>query len=184
MKATVCWKRAVQDACCKLSVNYTVPVYPDHHMSTTIPDGRLKNNISNSKQTYIGNSIPLDNKDRNILDNDFVSNKKIVRMDDDDNNSLGSHKNRKLKSESGSHKGSSETLDDGEEKRDASKEDLEDGMLLDGTPTRTSFCLLCFTWFLVVKSSIGLRTEEVAAHTCCPHLLNTLAAPCLAAMQR
>ncbi|KAK3879505.1 hypothetical protein Pcinc_015916, partial [Petrolisthes cinctipes] len=94
-------------------------------------DGRLKNNISNSKQTHIGNSIPLDNKDRNILDNDFVSNKKIVRMDDDDNNSLGSHKNRKLKSESGSHKGSSETLDDGEEKRDASKEDLEDGMLLD-----------------------------------------------------
>ncbi|KAK3879503.1 hypothetical protein Pcinc_015916, partial [Petrolisthes cinctipes] len=89
-------------------------------------DGRLKNNISNSKQTHIGNSIPLDNKDRNILDNDFVSNKKIVRMDDDDNNSLGSHKNRKLKSESGSHKGSSETLDDGEEKRDASKEDLED----------------------------------------------------------
>ncbi|KAK3879504.1 hypothetical protein Pcinc_015916, partial [Petrolisthes cinctipes] len=82
-------------------------------------DGRLKNNISNSKQTHIGNSIPLDNKDRNILDNDFVSNKKIVRMDDDDNNSLGSHKNRKLKSESGSHKGSSETLDDGEEKRDA-----------------------------------------------------------------
>ncbi|KAK4321727.1 hypothetical protein Pmani_007468 [Petrolisthes manimaculis] len=93
-------------------------------------DGRLRN-ISNSKQTHIGNSIPIDNKDRNILDNDFVSNKKIVRMDEDDNNSLGSHKNRKLKSESGSHKGSSETLDDGEEKRDASKEDLEDGMLLD-----------------------------------------------------
>ncbi|KAK4321726.1 hypothetical protein Pmani_007468 [Petrolisthes manimaculis] len=88
-------------------------------------DGRLRN-ISNSKQTHIGNSIPIDNKDRNILDNDFVSNKKIVRMDEDDNNSLGSHKNRKLKSESGSHKGSSETLDDGEEKRDASKEDLED----------------------------------------------------------
>lgn len=162
----------MEDECCKLSFNNSV--YPDL-MSTTIPDGRLKNNISNSKQTYIGNSIPLDNKDRNILDNDFVSNKKIVRMDDDDNNSLGSHKNRKLKSESGSHKGSSETLDDGEEKRDASKEDLEDGMLLDGTPTRTSFCLLCFTWFLVVKSSIGLRTEEVAAHTCCPHPLPTLA---------
>lgn len=96
----------------------------------------MKNNsvINNSK--HIGNSIGKDNRD--VIENDY-SNKKIVRLEEDavSNNSLGSHKNRKLKSDSGSHKGSTESLDDGEEKKDASKEDLEDGMLLDGTLTRT-----------------------------------------------
>ena len=65
------------------------------------------------------------------------------RLDDDQvsNTSLGSHKNSKLKSDSGSHRGSSESLDeddDGEEKRDASKEDLDAGMMLDGTHTRNT----------------------------------------------
>ena len=41
------------------------------------------------------------------------------------NKSYGSHKNRSFKDES--HKGSLDSLDDGEEKKDASKEDLEDG---------------------------------------------------------
>ncbi|XP_047500155.1 sodium channel protein para-like [Penaeus chinensis] len=93
-------------------------------------DGKMKNNsvINNSK--HIGNSIGKDNRD--VIENDY-SNKKIVRLEEDavSNNSLGSHKNQKLKSDSGSHKGSTESLDDGEEKKDASKEDLEDGMLLD-----------------------------------------------------
>lgn len=104
--------------------------------SPLLPDGKMKNSvITNSK--HIGNSITKDNRDA-IIENDY-SNKKVVRLEEDavSNNSLGSHKNRKLKSDSGSHKGSSESLDDGEEKKDASKEDLEDGMLLDGTLTRT-----------------------------------------------
>ncbi|XP_071512580.1 sodium channel protein para isoform X17 [Panulirus ornatus] len=96
-----------------------------------LADGKMKNNvITNSK--HIGNSIPKDNRDA-LIENDY-SNKKVVRLEEDalSNNSLGSHKNRKLKSDSGSHKGSSDSLlDDGEEKKDASKEDLEDGMLLD-----------------------------------------------------
>ncbi|XP_042204468.1 sodium channel protein para-like isoform X4 [Homarus americanus] len=110
---------------------------PKDHTQVDIPldgydlvDGKMKNNsvINNSK--HIGNSITKDNRDA-IIENDY-SNKK-VRLEEDavSNNSLGSHKNRKLKSDSGSHKGSSESLDDGEEKKDASKEDLEDGMLLD-----------------------------------------------------
>ncbi|XP_042204466.1 sodium channel protein para-like isoform X2 [Homarus americanus] len=105
---------------------------PKDHTQVDIPldgydlvDGKMKNNsvINNSK--HIGNSITKDNRDA-IIENDY-SNKK-VRLEEDavSNNSLGSHKNRKLKSDSGSHKGSSESLDDGEEKKDASKEDLED----------------------------------------------------------
>jgi len=110
---------------------------PKDHTQVDIPcdgleycDGKLKNHtvINNSK--HVGNSIGQDNRD--IIENDY-SNKKIVRLEEDtmSNNSLGSHKNRKLKSESGSHKGSTESMEDGEEKKDASKEDLEDGMLLD-----------------------------------------------------
>ncbi|XP_042204472.1 sodium channel protein para-like isoform X7 [Homarus americanus] len=98
---------------------------PKDHTQVDIPldgydlvDGKMKNNsvINNSK--HIGNSITKDNRDA-IIENDY-SNKK-VRLEEDavSNNSLGSHKNRKLKSDSGSHKGSSESLDDGEEKKDA-----------------------------------------------------------------
>ncbi|XP_042876666.1 sodium channel protein para-like isoform X15 [Penaeus japonicus] len=92
-------------------------------------DGKMNNTVINNSK-HIGNSIGKDNRD--VIENDY-SNKKIVRLEEDavSNNSLGSHKNRKLKSDSGSHKGSTESLDDGEEKKDASKEDLEDGMLLD-----------------------------------------------------
>ncbi|KAK7074897.1 hypothetical protein SK128_008820 [Halocaridina rubra] len=100
-----------------------------------LPDGKMKNTVMNNSK-HIGNSIYKDNGD--VIENDY-SNKKVVHLDEDSvsNNSLGSHKNRKLKSESGSHKSSNDSLDDGEEKKDASKEDLEDGTLLDGTLTRT-----------------------------------------------
>ena len=110
-------------------------------------DGKLKNSspILNNSNKHIGNSVIKDNRD--ILENDT---KRLVRLDDDtlSNNSLGSHKNRKLKSDSGSHKGSSESLDDeGDEKRDASKEDLEEGMILDGTH---SLALLFFIIIIII----------------------------------
>lgn len=81
---------------------------------------------------------------REIIENDYGNNKKAKRLEEDtlSNNSLDSHKKRKLKSDSGSHKGSTENVDDGEEKRDASKEDFDDGMRLDGTLTSTLlFCV-------------------------------------------
>ncbi|KAK8729296.1 hypothetical protein OTU49_008750 [Cherax quadricarinatus] len=105
---------------------------PKDHTQVDIPidgfdlvDGKMKSNSVLNNSKHIGNSISKDNRGE-IIENDY-SNKK-VRLEEDalSNNSLGSHKNRKLKSDSGSHKGSSESLDDGEEKKDASKEDLED----------------------------------------------------------
>ncbi|XP_076069518.1 sodium voltage-gated channel paralytic isoform X2 [Oratosquilla oratoria] len=109
---------------------------PKEHTQVGIPiedldllDDKMKNSTAvHNNSKYVGNSIK-DNRD--IIENDYGG--KMVRMEDDtiSNNSLGSHKNRKLQSDSGSHKGSSESLEDGEEKKDASKEDLEDGMLLD-----------------------------------------------------
>ncbi|XP_050735315.1 sodium channel protein para-like isoform X4 [Eriocheir sinensis] len=95
-----------------------------------LPDGKINNTvITNNK--CIGNSISMDN--REIIENDYGNNKKAKRLEEDtlSNNSLDSHKKRKLKSDSGSHKGSTENVDDGEEKRDASKEDFDDGMRLD-----------------------------------------------------
>ncbi|XP_064104911.1 sodium channel protein para-like isoform X2 [Macrobrachium nipponense] len=112
----------------KLSKDHTQVDIPMDGLD--LPDGKIKNNAMMNNSKHIVNSITKDNGE--IIENDY-SNKQVVRLDEDDvsNNSLGSHKNRKLKSDSGSHKGSSESLDDGEEKKDASKEDLEDGMLLD-----------------------------------------------------
>nr|XP_027236630.1 LOW QUALITY PROTEIN: sodium channel protein para-like [Penaeus vannamei] len=112
-----------QTLCKKMAKDHTQVDIPMDGID--LVDGKMKNNsvINNSK--HIGNSIGKDNRD--VIENDY-SNKKIVRLEEDavSNNSLGSHKNRKLKSDSGSHKGSTESLDDGEEKKDASKEDLED----------------------------------------------------------
>lgn len=67
----------------------------------------------------IGNSI---NHQDNRLEHEL--NHRGLSLQDDDTasiNSYGSHKNRPFKDES--HKGSAETME-GEEKRDASKEDL------------------------------------------------------------
>ncbi|MPC81229.1 hypothetical protein E2C01_075836 [Portunus trituberculatus] len=117
------------------------------------------NTVINTK--YIGNSVSIDNRDVAIIENDYGNNKKAKRLEEDalSNNSLGSHQHRKLKSDSGSHKGSTETVDDGEEKRDASKEDFDDGMRLDGTLTST------LSSFFVTYSS-DLRTEgEGYMHT-------------------
>ncbi|XP_076261232.1 sodium voltage-gated channel paralytic isoform X20 [Rhynchophorus ferrugineus] len=76
---------------------------------TNLKRGKNMNNINNKNKT-IGNSI-LDHGDYiGHLDDDEISNK-----------SYGSHKNR-FKEES--HKGSADILDDQEEKRDASKEEL------------------------------------------------------------
>ncbi|XP_043273603.1 sodium channel protein para isoform X4 [Venturia canescens] len=77
---------------------------------------RERLSINNTKA--IGNSINhrdygLDRDYINHHDEDTISNK-----------SYGSHKNRPFKDES--HKGSMDSLDDGEEKKDASKEDLDD----------------------------------------------------------
>lgn len=41
--------------------------------------------------------------------------------------SIGSHRNRKLRSDAGSHKGSQESLDDGDGKHDPSKDEIDDG---------------------------------------------------------
>ncbi|CAH0562424.1 unnamed protein product [Brassicogethes aeneus] len=95
---------------------------PKDRLEVTIGDGmeftihgdsktnlkRGKNNINKSKT--IGNSI--------LEHGDFIG-----HLDDDEisNKSYGSHKNR-FKDES--HKGSADVLDDQEEKRDASKEEL------------------------------------------------------------
>lgn len=102
-------------------------------------DGKMKNNTVISDNKYIGNSITMDNRDVAIIENDYGNNKMAKRLEEDalSNNSLDSHIHRKLKRDSGSHKGSTETVDDGEEKRDASKEDFDDGMRLDGTLTST-----------------------------------------------
>ncbi|XP_055922899.1 sodium channel protein para isoform X11 [Eupeodes corollae] len=86
--------------------------------------GDLKNNKSKKSKylnnsTMIGNSI---NHQDNRLEHEL--NHRGLSLQDDDTasiNSYGSHKNRPFKDES--HKGSAETME-GEEKRDASKEDL------------------------------------------------------------
>lgn len=96
---------------------------------TFITDEKLKNNAVslNNVSKHVGNSIGVqDNRD--IIENDLLPTKKHILEDDTVSiASLGSHKHRKLRSHSGSHKGSTETLGDGEEKRDTSKEDLEGG---------------------------------------------------------
>lgn len=74
----------------------------------------------------IGNSI---NHQDNRIEHEF--NHRGISLQDDDTASIksyGSHKNRPFKDES--HKGSAETME-GEEKRDASKEDLglDEGMV-------------------------------------------------------
>ncbi|XP_041772281.1 sodium channel protein para isoform X15 [Anopheles merus] len=87
--------------------------------------GDLKNKAKKNKQIMnnskvIGNSIS--NHQDNKLDHEL--NHRGVSLQDDDTASIksyGSHKNRPFKDES--HKGSAETME-GEEKRDASKEDL------------------------------------------------------------
>uniref|UniRef100_A0A3F2YZP3 Sodium channel protein para n=1 Tax=Anopheles melas TaxID=34690 RepID=A0A3F2YZP3_9DIPT len=86
--------------------------------------GDLKNKAKKNKQIMnskvIGNSI--NNHQDNKLDHEL--NHRGVSLQDDDTASIksyGSHKNRPFKDES--HKGSAETME-GEEKRDASKEDL------------------------------------------------------------
>lgn len=93
-------------------------------------DGKLKQTLAtiNNSQGHIGNSI----NNRDFLDNDYTTKAKMRRDDDTiSEGSLGSHRNRKLKSDAGSHKGSSNSLD-GEEKKDASKDDLDDGEKCDG----------------------------------------------------
>ncbi|XP_058166594.1 sodium channel protein para isoform X18 [Anopheles ziemanni] len=96
--------------------------------------GDLKNKGKKNKQLMnnskvIGNSIS--NHQDNKLEHEL--NHRGVSLQDDDTASIksyGSHKNRPFKDES--HKGSAETME-GEEKRDASKEDLgidEDGELI------------------------------------------------------
>ncbi|XP_014251562.1 sodium channel protein para isoform X9 [Cimex lectularius] len=80
--------------------------------------GDLKSKL-NKVKNHIGNSIG--NHQDNRLDSDYIRN----HYDDDSisNKSYGSHKHRPCKDES--HKGSMESLDDQEEKKDLSKEDLE-----------------------------------------------------------
>ncbi|XP_017476975.1 PREDICTED: sodium channel protein para [Rhagoletis zephyria] len=86
--------------------------------------GDMKNNKPKKPKylnnaTMIGNSI---NHQDNRLEHEL--NHRGLSLQDDDTasiNSYGSHKNRPFKDES--HKGSAETME-GEEKRDASKEDL------------------------------------------------------------
>ncbi|KAH8308470.1 hypothetical protein KR044_004973 [Drosophila immigrans] len=86
--------------------------------------GDMKNNKPKKSKylnnaTMIGNSI---NHQDNRLEHEL--NHRGLSLQDDDTasiNSYGSHKNRPFKDES--HKGSAETME-GEEKRDASKEDL------------------------------------------------------------
>lgn len=77
-------------------------------MKQNLKRGKNMNNINN-KAKSIGNSI-LDHEFIGHLEDDEISNK-----------SYGSHKNR-FKEES--HKGSADILDDQEEKRDTSKEEL------------------------------------------------------------
>ena len=81
-------------------------------------------NINNSRPHIVNSMNNLD-----ILENDFKSMSKIKKTDKDtiSETSMGSHRNRKMRSNSDSHRGSSDSLDDGEEKKDASKEDLDDG---------------------------------------------------------
>uniref|UniRef100_A0A6A7FX17 Sodium channel protein n=2 Tax=Hirondellea gigas TaxID=1518452 RepID=A0A6A7FX17_9CRUS len=90
-----------------------------------LADGKLKQTLANINNTrgHMGNSI----NNRSFPENDYTSKSKMARRDDDSisETSLGSHRNRKLKSDAGSHKGSDDS-DDGEEKKDASKEDLDD----------------------------------------------------------
>lgn len=95
---------------------------PKDRLEVTIGDGmeftihgdsktnlkRGKNNINKTKA--IGNSIIEQGLISHVLDDDEISNK-----------SYGSHKNR-FKDES--HKGSADVLDEQEEKRDESKEEL------------------------------------------------------------
>ncbi|XP_071554612.1 sodium voltage-gated channel paralytic isoform X11 [Temnothorax nylanderi] len=84
--------------------------------------GDLKNKLKRGKlcmnnTKVIANSI---NHHDYRLDNDYIN------QNEDDtisNKSYGSHKNRAFKDES--HKGSMDSLSNGEEKKDASKEDLE-----------------------------------------------------------
>ncbi|XP_066584602.1 sodium channel protein para isoform X5 [Prorops nasuta] len=82
--------------------------------------GDLKNKLKRNKlcmnNKVIGNSI---NHHDYRLDHDYINNED----DTISNKSYGSHKNRAFKDES--HKGSMESLDDGEEKKDASKEYTE-----------------------------------------------------------
>lgn len=87
----------------------------DHHTTTTPHNVQM-----------IGNSAPHHQDNR--LEHEL--NPRGLSIQDDDTASMksyGSHKNRPFKDES--HKGSAETME-GEEKRDASKEDLgmDEGM--------------------------------------------------------
>ncbi|KAA0200133.1 voltage gated sodium channel [Hyalella azteca] len=90
-----------------------------------LADGKLKQTLAtiNNRCGHIGNSI----NNRDFLENDYTSTAKIMRRDDDDMSdaSLGSHRNRKLMSDSCSHRGSTESLED-EAKKTASKDDLDD----------------------------------------------------------
>lgn len=132
------------------SVSLTLLLFIHPPCSPAPTDGKMKNNIPNNKD--IGNSIMMDNRD--YIDNDYAS-KKAKRLEEDtlSNNSLGSHRHRKLKSDSGSHRGSLENVDDGEEKRDASKEDLDDGMRLDGTTLTSTLSALCVYLLLLTIMS-------------------------------
>ncbi|KAF2359711.1 Sodium ion transport-associated [Trinorchestia longiramus] len=91
-----------------------------------LADGKLKQTLAtiNNSRAHIGNSV----NNRDFLENDYTSTAKIMRRDDDtiSETSLGSHRNRKLKSDSGSHRGSNDSLDEGEDKKGASKDDLDD----------------------------------------------------------
>nr|QRG33296.1 paralytic [Schistocerca americana] len=87
--------------------------------------GDLKNKLKKGKlmmnnAKLIGNSIKENHQD-NRIENEYY--KQRLEEDVISNKSYGSHKNRPFKDDS--HKGSAETLD-GEEKKDISKEDLED----------------------------------------------------------
>ena len=122
-----------------------------------LSDGKLKNNtaVINNSSKHIGNSIVKDNKD--IIDNEIS--KRPFCLDDDtlSNNSMGSHKNRKIKGDGDSHKGSSESMEDGDEKKDASKEDLEDGMILDGTHSLALLFIIYYYlsyYYIIILSAI------------------------------
>ncbi|GFG40089.1 hypothetical protein Cfor_10976, partial [Coptotermes formosanus] len=87
--------------------------------------GDLKNKLKKDSKILmnntkvIGNSFQGNHKD-NRIESDYMHNR--PEEDTLSTNTYGSHKNRPFKDES--HKGSAETMD-GEEKKDASKEDLD-----------------------------------------------------------
>lgn len=80
----------------------------------------------------VGNSIGPVKEDHDFMDNDFSNVQKFVILDEDSLSytSLGSHKNRKIKCNNGSHKGSFENFVDDREKRDICKDEYEDGEIV------------------------------------------------------